>query len=253
MNSMLYLIKFIYTAFILPPGIFILAFILLSIKFYRKQRRIALCLIGAAVLLYLSSISLTSDLLMRRLENNYRPPAQISGDVLVLLGGGATLDTPNLNAKGHLSPIAANRLLTCIQLYNELHLPIILSGGQVYQATGCEALIARQILFDIGVPEQNIFVDKNSLNTTENARYVYELLHKHHFRRPVLITSAFHLPRAVQQFKKVEIDVVPYPADYHTNVSFKFSPRQLVPSSQALNDISLALKEYVGLLAVKWY
>ena len=149
--------------------------------------------------------------------------------------------------------IAANRLLTCIQLYNELHLPIILSGGQVYQATGCEALIARQILFDIGVPEQNIFVDKNSLNTTENARYVYELLHKHHFRRPVLITSAFHLPRAVQQFKKVGIDVVPYPADYHTNVSFKFSPRQLVPSSQALNDISLALKEYVGLLAVKWY
>ncbi|MGE5606137.1 MAG: YdcF family protein [Bacteroidota bacterium] len=250
---MLYLIKFIYTAFILPPGIFILAFILLSIKFYHKQRRVALCLIGTTVLLYLASISLTSDLLMRRLENNYRPPAQISGDVLVLLGGGATLDTPNLNAKGHLSPIAANRLLTCIQLYNELHLPIILSGGQVYQTTGCEGLIARQILLDLKVPEQKIFVEKNSLNTTENARYVKELLHEHHFRRPVLITSAFHLPRAVLQFEKAGIKVIPYPAAYHTNTTFRFSPRQLVPSSQALNDLSLALKEYLGLLAAKWY
>lgn len=250
---MLYLIKFIYTAFILPPGIFILAFILLSIKFYRKQRCIALYLIGTAVFLYSVSISLTSDLLIRPLENQYRPPAQISGDVLVLLGGGATLDTPNLNAKGHLSPVAANRLLTCIQLYNELHLPIVLSGGQVYQTTGCEALIAQQILLDIGVPEQKIFIEKNSMNTIENARYVKELLREHHFHRPVLITSAFHLPRAVQQFKKAGIKVIPYPADYHTNITFRFSPRQLVPSAQALNDFSIALKEYIGLLAVKWF
>lgn len=250
---MLYLIKFIYAAFILPPGIFIFAFILLSIKFYRKQRRIALCLIGTAILLYISSISLTSDLLIRPLENQYQPPAQVEGDVLVLLGGGATLDTPNLNANGHLSPIAANRLLTCVQLYHQYKLPIIVSGGQVYQTTGSEALIARQILLDLGVPDQKIFVEKSSLNTTENARYVKELLHEHDFRRPVLISSAFHLPRAVRQFKKAGIDVVPYPADYHTNVTFRFNPRQLVPTSQALNDLSLALKEYLGLLATKWY
>lgn len=250
---MLYLVKFIYAAFILPPGIFILTLAILSIKFYRKQRRIALCLLGAAVLLYISSISLTSDLLMRPLENHYRPPAQINGDVLVLLGGGATLDTPNLNVKGHLSSIAANRLLTCVQLYHQYQLPIIVSGGQVYRTTGSEALIARQILLDLGVPDQKIFVDKNSLNTTENARYVKKLLHEHGFRRPVLITSAFHLPRAVRQFKKAGIDILPYPADYHTNVTFRFSPRQLVPTSQALDDLSLALKEYLGLLAAKWY
>lgn len=250
---MLYLIKFIYAAFLLPPGIFIFAFILLAIKFYRKQRRVALYLIGAAVLLYISSISLTSDLLIRPLENKYQPPAQVEGDVLVLLGSGATLDTPNLNANGHLSPIAANRLLTCVQLYHQYKLPIIVSGGQVYQTTGNEALIARQILLDLGVPDQKIFVEKSSLNTTENARYVKELLHEHGFHRPVLITSAFHLPRAVRQFKKAGVDILPYPADYHTNITFRFSHRQLVPTSQALDDLSLALKEYLGLLAAKWY
>ncbi len=250
---MLYFIKFIYSAFLLPPGIFILGFTLLSIKLYKKQRRVALCFIGLTFLLYLSSISLISNLLIRPLENKYRPPVEINGDVLVMLGGGATLDTPNLSGKGHLSPIAANRLLTCVQVYHRLHLPIIISGGQVYKTTGCEAQIAAKILFDLGVPNDQIFIEDNSFNTTENALNVKKILSQHHFRKPILFTSAFHLPRAVQQFKKAALDVIPYPTDYHTNVKYRFSLRQLVPSAAAISEVSLALKEYIGLLAVKWY
>lgn len=250
---MLYFIKFLYSAFLLPPGIFILVFALFSFKLYKKRHPIALILIGATILLYLSSISLISNLLMRPLENKYRPPAQINGDVLIVLGGEATLDTPNLSGKGHLSSIAANRLLTCIQLYHQLHLPVILSGGQVYQTTGCEARIARQILLDTGVPNDQIIIEDNSLNTTENAENIKKLLGKHNLGRPILITSAFHLPRAVRQFEKINVDIEPYPADYHTNVSFRFSSRQLVPSAEALNETSLALKEYIGLLFIKWY
>jgi len=48
-----------------------------------------------------------------------------------MLGGGAFADTPNVNGKGHLSSIAANRLLTCVQLYYKLDVPIIISGGQI--------------------------------------------------------------------------------------------------------------------------
>lgn len=118
---MLYFIKFIYSAFLLPPGIFILVFALLSINLSKKQPRIGLCFLGLTFLLYLSSISLISNLLMRPLENKYRPPTPINGDVLIVLGGGATLDTPNLHGKGHLSPVAANRLLTCIQFPSTNH------------------------------------------------------------------------------------------------------------------------------------
>lgn len=250
---MLYLIKYLYAALILPPGIFITVFALLSLKFWRRQRRMALYFMGAAILLYLASISLISDALMRPLENHYRPPAQVNGDVLVLLGGGATLDTPNVNAQGHLSPVAANRLLTCAQLYHQLRLPIVVSGGQVYQTTGPEALIARMILLDLGVPDEQILIEADSLNTTQNATNVKQILNQGHFRKPILITSAFHLPRAVRQFQKVGIEVTPYPADYHSNVSFQFSSRQLIPSAVALNDLSLALKEYFGLLVSRWY
>lgn len=250
---MLYLIKFIYNTFLLPPGIFIIAFALLGIWLYKKQHRIELGFLGITILFYLSSTLLVSNLLMHPLENEYRPPALIDGDVIIWLGGGATLATPNLHSKGHLSPIAANRLLTCIQLYHQLHLPIIVSGGQVYKTTGREARIAQKILLDVGVPNEKIFVEDHSLNTTENALNVKQILNQHHFRQPILITSAFHLPRAVREFKKAGVVVMPYPADYHTNVSFRFSSRQLVPSAEALNDLSLALKEYLGLLASKWY
>jgi len=62
-----------------------------------------------------------------------------------MLGGGAFADTPNVNGKGHLSSIAANRLLTCVQLYYKLDVPIIISGGQIPGHTTSEGEIAMNI------------------------------------------------------------------------------------------------------------
>ena len=70
-----------------------------------------------------------------------------------MLGGGATLDTSGVNVKGNLSGTAANRLLTCAKLYNKLHVPVIISGGKVYEFTGDEARICRNILINLGVKE----------------------------------------------------------------------------------------------------
>lgn len=250
---MLYFIKFIYSTFLLPPGFIILAFALLSITFYKKHSRVSLCFIAITILFYLSSISLIGNFLLRPLENQFQPPKRIIGDVIIMLGDGATLDTPNLNGKGHLSSIAANRLLTCIQLYHKLNAPIVVSGGQVFKNTGREAQIGNNILLDLGIPKDKIFIEDESLNTTENAKYVKKILNQQHFRKPILVTSAFHMPRAVRQFQKAGITVTPFPADYHTNISFRFSSRQLVPTSEAMNDVSIALKEYLGLIFIKWH
>jgi len=63
------------------------------------------------------------DSLIWSLEKKYQPPSELNGDVIIMLGGGAFADTPNVNGKGHLSSIAANRLLTCVQLYYKLDVP----------------------------------------------------------------------------------------------------------------------------------
>ena len=98
-----------------------------------------------------------------------------------------------------------------------------------------------------------IIAENQSLNTTENAKYTKELMKKNGFTEPILVTSAFHMERSVLQFKKANLSVTPYPTDYQTNLRMQFQPHQLWPSAVALLDVSLALKEYVGILAIKWY
>jgi uncharacterized SAM-binding protein YcdF (DUF218 family) len=251
---MLYFIQFFYQTFLLPPGIILVLLVLLDIRlFYKKQRNIAWALLGLTILLYGCATPLCSNPLVHLLENRYQPPKQIHGDIIVMLGGGATLDTPNLHSKGHLSGAAANRLLTCIQLYHQLQVPIIISGGQVYKTTGVESEIAKSILLDVGIPNDQIIIENKSLNTTQNATYTHVILDRLKYRQPILVTSAFHMPRAVTQFQKVGVRVIPYPTDYYTNVKQDFTFTKLIPSSEGLSEFSLALKEYIGLMVIKWY
>jgi len=250
---LIYFIKFLYSTFLFPPGSIIIALLLLCVYLSRRHAGLAKIVIMLTLIFYVTTISLVGDQLIGSLEGQYQPPSDARGDVIIMLGGGATLDTPNVYGQGHLSGFAANRLLTCAQLYHKLNLPILVSGGKVLETTGSEADIAKVILKGLGVPEDKIIVENQSLNTTENAQYTKILLKEYGFIQPILVTSAFHMERSVLQFKKVHLSVIPYPTDYQTNLHSKFQPHQLWPSASALLNVSLALKEYVGILVVKWY
>jgi len=250
---LIYFIKFLYSTFLFPPGIIIIALVLLCLYLYRRHFDLAKILIIVTLVFYLTTIPLVGDQLIGSLESRYQPPSDVHGDVIIMLGGGATLDTPNVNGFGHLSGFAANRLLTCAQLYHKLNLPIIVSGGKVLETTGAEADIAKVILMGLGVPGDQVIVENQSLNTTENAVFTKKLIQQYNFSQPILVTSAFHMKRSVLQFEKVNLLVIPYPTDYQTNLQSKFQPHQLWPNATALLNVSLALKEYVGILAVQWY
>lgn len=250
---MFYWIKFLYTTFLLPPGILIIILALFCCKIYKKYRNIALALAIFTFIFYLSTTVMFGDILIHSLENRHWPPAEVKGDIIIMLGGGATLDTPNVDGQGHLSGSAANRLLTSLQLYHKLKVPIVVSGGQVYKTSGPEAEIARKIFIGAGVPEDKILVENTSKNTTENARFVKKIMDRYGYNDPILVTSAFHMERAVRAFAKVGVGVVPYPADYHANVVFRFGWGKLAPSADALHEVSLAVKEYLGIAASRWY
>lgn len=202
---------------------------------------------------YAFSIPLVTDSIISSLERQYSPPKNPSADVIIMLGGGATLDTPNLDFKGHLSGYSSNRLLTVLQLYKKLKVPIIISGGKVFKSSGTESKIAENILLSIGIPKSAIITDDRSINTTENAKYTSELLERYGFKKPILVTSAFHMPRALLQFKKFKVKVVPYPTDYQTDIRKSFEVNDLIPSGDSLSKLSLGIKEYIGIFASKVY
>lgn len=250
---MLYILKFIYGTLLFPPGILIIAMLAAAYRLRRSSNKAAGSLFVFAFALYLCCSPLLSGTVMRSLESRYSPPPEVRGDVIIMLGGGATLDTPNIGGPGHLSGYAANRLLTAAQLYRKLGVPILVSGGKVFESTGLEADIAARTLLELGVPADKIIKETESLNTTQNAQFSAALLRAYGFRQPVLVTSAFHMHRAVLQFGKAGVTVVPFSTDYQTNRVNDFHAADLLPSSRAMQELVLGLKEYLGIAAAQWY
>ena len=249
---MIYLLKF-GASFILPPGIFFLGFIVLAIFLWRrKEQAIASAFVGLTFVFYLLSTSLVAEPLLSSLESVYEPPTDPKGDVIIMLGGGATKDTPDLDGEGGLSGSPANRLLTTVRLYNRLHVPIIVSGGQVYADSGREAVIAKRMLLSLGVPENDILVEDQSLSTRQNAKFSQEILKKNMLVKPILVTSAFHMERSVLNFQKENVVVQPFPTDYMVNREHAFHYNKLSPSAWALQANTMVLQEKLRTLVTKY-
>ena len=74
--------------------------------------------------------------------------------------------------------------------------------------------MATAVLQDLGVARDRIEVDRQSRNTEENARFAKVLADPKPGQRWLLVTSAFHMPRAMGIFRKVGFSIEPYPVDF---------------------------------------
>ncbi|TXK72238.1 YdcF family protein [Paenibacillus sp. N3.4] len=252
-TPMIYFIKIAYTL-LFPPGIIFL--LLLCIAFLLKQKKEHLgsfLILLTTAILYVCSIPYFSNFLLSSIEQRYQTPVQVSGDVLVMLTGGAISEPadPLTGGNGYLTSTTASRVLTLAELYRVTKLPIILSGGQVFNDSGNESQIALRHLLALGVPESAIQLDDTSLNTEENAQHTEAILKKKGWKQPILITSAFHMARSVKQFQKLNVRVIPYPTDFITQQKQDLTLNKFIPSAGSLSNTTIALKEYLGLLAAK--
>lgn len=247
---MIYIIKFIYS-FVLPPGLFVILLLGIVLWLWKKNCRPAVTLLGVTVLMYFSMIPLVSDSLIGSLERKYAQPATLQGDVIVVLGGGASSGTPDIDGEGNLYGSAANRLLTAARLHQLSGLPILFSGGQVFADSGNEADIAKRQLLGLGISEDHILIENQSLNTEQNAVNTAAILQANGLTHPVLVTSGFHMPRAMQHFKNAGLTAQAYPTDYIASADFSLQAVKFTPSPGAISTTGLALKEYLGLVAAR--
>ena len=58
------------------------------------------------------------------------------------------------------------------------------------------------MLLSLGVPENKIFMDDKSRNTAENAAFSKQICEHQGWTKPILVTSAFHMPRSVRFFTR---------------------------------------------------
>lgn len=233
---LVYFLKF-GASLVLPPGLFIILLIILTIYLIKINLRLSVIVGIWTAIFYLLCTGLVADFFMGKLERVYQAPEKVEetgADSIILLGGGAFRDVQDVEGEGTLASSAASRLLTAVRLQRLLNLPIILSGGQVYSDSGAEAEISGRILKSLGVPEEKILLETKSINTTQNAIYSAKILREKNFTKPLVVTSAFHMRRAALNFSRQGINIIPYPTNFTVSQNPEFHYTKLRPQAEAL-------------------
>ncbi len=243
-------LKKIITAFLLPPGIFIVLLLFSGLWFLFKKNwkaGIINCFLGISMWAF--SISPVADAMLRGLESDFKIPEDPHGDVIILLGGGIYDNVPDLSGTGAPSEDMLGRIVTAVRLQKKINVPVIVSGGAVFKGRKPEALIVKRFLIDLGVPDKKVIIEDKSRDTIENAKYTAEMCKRYGFKRPILVTSAYHMKRSVMSFKKVNMDVISFPSNFKTWKIKKYRWESYLPNS--LGGSYTAMHEYLGLLFYK--
>lgn len=240
--------------FVFSPVNFIILLVGLSalLAFTRFARLARWLGLVSAMALGLMAFSPLSRAITRPLEDRFPQQNAAKGPVtgIVVLGGavGVARGDVVLNS-------AAARMTKAVELAR-LHpdAKIVFTGGAanlISEATETEADGARLLFEGLGLdPKRLIFEDK-SRNTRENAVFARRLADPKPGERWLLVTSAWHMPRAMGVFRKAGFPVEAFPVDYWS----KGKPDDFLrPYSRAPHALEIAdngFKEWVGLLAYR--
>lgn len=235
-------------ALVLPPGLFLLL-LALSLK-WRWRWPLWLSL----ALLYLLSTPFVAGTLALGLETMpalaEESLAHTKAEAILVLGGGRQTQAPEYGAD---TPGTASmeRLRYAARLARRTGLPLMVSGGSPFKEEEIsEAELGRQVLEeDFGL--KKVLVEAESPDTRANIRLSAERLKDLGYTRVLLVTHAWHLPRALDECTRAGLDAMPAPMGFiSTNLALKPAWRQWLPSAKALWESRLLLHEYLGRL---WY
>ena len=231
--------------FVLPLG-WVLA--LLGYGVARRRRR---PLLLAFILLYVCSMPLVGNHLFRWLESAY-PLQTLDGvekaDAIVPLGG---IFGPNAPA-GALPNVgeSGERLEAGIELMKRGKAPwLVFTGGRMPWSDDREVEGAKsaRVAEARGIPPEKILVTREVGNTADEARAVAQLMRERGWHKIILVTSSWHMRRAARQFRKAQVDFVPFPVDFQVDPHGGLTGLSLLPQADALARTETTLRELYGM------
>jgi len=235
--------------FFLSPLHWILIFVIASFLLRKTQLRKACRIIALFIFLIFSS-----PILLNWYTKKWQGPRGVINPAKVyscgiVLGGFASVDADD-NAYFNGS---ADRFIQALKLYKVGEIQhILISGGNGKKDSKNfgEAAWVKNELITMGVPDSAILIEDRSSNTLENALNSKKILDAKHLNPPyLLITSAYHIPRATLLYNKAGVITEPFACNYAAgNRGFSFS--LLLPQLGVLGSWESYLKETAGYL---WY
>ena len=241
------------SAILQPPGsLLILCFLGLVLDWagFRLTGRALVAL--ALVLLYFLSTASGTWLIVRPLESRYPPyPGSTAPEpdpgAIVVLGGGEIFGVPGQD-RGMANARTLMRLQAAAALARQTELPVVPSGGAPRLGMPPEAdTMARLLRTTFGITTP-IWTEGHSYNTAANARDSARLLARHRIHSIYLVTSALHMPRAMDWFQHYGVRAVPVPCDYRIGRKKPGGWTSWLPRAVFLEISSEAIHEYAGIL-----
>ena len=238
---MIYLHKIL--PLIFSPLFFIISLVIFGLIIDSKKISLA----GIAILLFFS-MPIVSDKLTSYLESDYelnKPSKVDSANAIVVLSGMIQA----IKTKDGLDyewGDAVDRFFTGIDLFNLDKAPtLIFTGGKLPWSIGVpEGEFLREKAIKLGIPKKDILLTENVENTDQEAKAIKKLLSLDD-PKIILVTSAFHMPRAQVVFEAAGINVIPFPVDFR-NVAEKPTFIDLIPSAESFETTSFFIREMIG-------
>ena len=234
----------------------LLIFGFLLLIFSRKQKTGKAFVALGMVVLLLCSYEGISGQLLQTLESQYsqldldQVTSKEDGGLatrslkwIVVLAGGVAGDS-TLPIQLQISHHSRVRLIEGIRLHRLLPgSKIILTGGIGFDGPP-EATTLSRVAQELGLAKSAMVLEVESRDTKDHPLYVRHIVKDEPF---ILVTSAFHMPRAMKLFVKQGLSPIPAPAGHWKPSKDFWSPGNLFPSSSGLRLAELAYHEYLGI------
>lgn len=204
-------------------------------------RRTGLLMTSAAVLA-VAAVGIFSipDHLLRDLENRYPRPATMPSEITgILMLGGITNQHISEDRNAFDLSASAERLVEVAALARTY------PRAEIWLLGRNEAASTRHILTALGVPPDRLRHETKSANTYENLTFAKQQISPETGERWLLVTSAWHMPRAMAVARAINLPVIAYPTDYRTLAT----PAVRIGADVAQNllEFDIAVKEFVGM------
>jgi uncharacterized SAM-binding protein YcdF (DUF218 family) len=255
--------KKILTLFFLPLHFALIAGVagLILLHLRRRERLARILLTASIAALVLFSNRGVAQLLIRPLESHYPavpefapasatssaplPPGLTSCRYIIVLGGGHAR-SPGLSRINQLSTASLSRLAEAIRIFR--HLPSdarFVVSGHDGEGNTSHAQILAEAAISLGVPPDRIDRFDNTRDTHDEALALRKLAGD----TPVaIVTSAWHMPRALNLCQTAGLNAIPCPADFMLKPEATADAGLLLFDLGALERSTKAIHEYLGLL-----
>lgn len=232
---------------VLPVG---LTLLLLVAAFSLRRWPIVMMTAG---FLWLASLPCVSGFLLSELEGETREMSireAPSADAILVLSG--MLGPDRGSGKKNNWGEGYDRFDAGIQLWQAGKAPLLVLTDPALFQSGQHETEGKRLqreAWKLGLPEDCVLLLGPVGNTAQEAELFGKVARERGWHKVVLVTSAWHMPRALERFHRNGLQCLPFPVDYRTGKERGISAQDFFPTASALAGTEVFFREWVG----RWF